>query len=108
MNEVALPGNVLYRLLAGFLEAGPGINEVSLVSTEPGGDPALLRVGGVTGAGGGLAGDIFVGEPDPVTGVRRREKVVLLQYKLDERLRDLGRPDLLYGELTLHARGPIT
>lgn len=104
--SVVVPGSLLFQLLAGFLEAGPGINELALVSTEPGGDPALFRVGGVTGAGGGLAGDIFVGAPDPQTGVRRREMVVLIQYKKDERTR--GRDDVLYGELTVHVRGPAT
>ena len=105
--SVSIPGTMLFQLLAGFFESGPGINELALVSTAPDGDPALFRIGGITGAGGGLAGDIDVSEPDPQTGIRRREMVVLLQYKRDERLREAGRLDLHYGELTGHIRGPI-
>jgi hypothetical protein len=100
--STALPGDILYQLAAGFLAAGPGINEMALVSTAPDGDPALFRIGGVTGAAGGWAGDIVA--IDPTTGERRHNMVVLVQYKKDERTK--GRDDVTYGELTIHLQGP--
>lgn len=77
------------------LFGSPGLNEVTIVNTQPG-DPPGLRFVSPDGNCGKWS---FCVGADPATAV----EVCIVQGKTDERTR--GRDDLRWGEITFHVKG---
>ena len=90
-----------------------GLNEQAIYATVD--DPSALRLGSRTGGLGKLSGNLLVEhpegwiiwvKPDGTVHRFREEELCLLQFKQDERVRELDPSDPRYlsGELTLHLR----